>query len=124
MTAARKHLAASLEMLHQWKFPSKGSLVQSVCVSQLDIIEAIMNTSGRRMDVEFKRGDAYIEEHKEKADQGDHAAVEEIVAVLGLTRSNWTGNPEFANAELGFEDENLEEVLKAVFMSFVPDTSK
>ena len=39
-------------------------------------------------------------------------ATEELVSVVGIIDSNWEDKDDFANALLGFENEDLEEVVR------------
>ena len=103
---------------------NKMLYIQSFCVSQLDIIEGIMRTSARQIEVSFVKSQPFIEDKKERSNAGDRSATEDLVSVLGLTRANWEGKADFANKLLGFENEDLDEVLKEVHKSLIEDQAK
>ena len=90
-------------------------LVESFKVSQVEVLEAIQKLPGRRpfetTNIDTK---AYIAEKRKMADKGDAEAVEELVAVLGILRSNWKGEKLFANDLLGLKEEDLQSVVKQV----------
>ncbi|KAI9631727.1 uncharacterized protein MKK02DRAFT_21370 [Dioszegia hungarica] len=90
-------------------------LIQSFCVSQLEIIKAMDEVKGRRpVKGVYVESEGFIEEKAAEAKKGDAEAVEELVAVLGIKRSNWTGDKLFANELLGLKEENLRDVVHDV----------
>lgn len=93
---------------------NKMLLIQSFCVTQLEVVSAIEGVKGKKMDSKCIDSEAYIKEKAKEADKGDAEAVEELVAVLGITRSNWIGDELFANRLLGLKEENMEEVVRRV----------
>lgn len=90
-------------------------LVHSFRTSQVAVIKAIEQLKGRgkfqTTEVETKR---YIKEKRALADKGDAEAVEELVAVLGILRSDWKGDKLFANELLGLKEEDMGEVVQTV----------
>jgi hypothetical protein len=91
-------------------------LIQSFCVSQVEVIRAVDRVKGRKRAIRAKDVDSgpYIDEKAEEARTGDSEAVEELVAVLGIKRSNWTGDKRFANDLLGLPEENMEAIVNDV----------
>lgn len=92
---------------------NKMLLIQSFCVSQLQVLDAI-RAAGRDIKGKEVESERYIEEKAKEAKKGDAEAVEELVAVLGIKRSNWTGDGLFANALLGLQEENMQDVVNGV----------
>jgi hypothetical protein len=94
---------------------NKMLLVQSFRTSQTAIIRAIQDLPGRQ---KFKTRNvetgSYIKEKRKLADKGDMDAVEELVAVLGILRSDWKGDELFANELLGLDEEDMGEVVRKV----------
>lgn len=99
---------------------NKVLFVQSFCVSQNALLQALERatataTAGagawtvRRLDT-----DAFVAERKACADQGDLAAVEDLVFALGVLEGDWTQKPEFAMDLLGLQDEDLDAAIAAV----------
>lgn len=96
-------------------------LVQSFCVTQLEVLEAIESVRGSKSKLTRKevRSKEYIEEKGREVEKGDLESVEELVAVLGIKRANWKGKEEFANELLGLEEENLEDVVAEILRDMV-----
>lgn len=93
-------------------------LVESFRVTQLDVIKAIESLPGRKkFSTTIVESEEYIKEKRAEADKGDAEAVEELVAILGILRSNWKGDKAFANELLGLKEENMDEVVKQVLGS-------
>lgn len=93
---------------------NKMLLIQSFCVTQLEVIHAVERAIGQTVHGQYVDSEPYIAEKAKGADKGDAEAVEELVAVLGIKRSNWTGNALFANRMLGLKEESLEDVVRRV----------
>lgn len=90
-------------------------LIQSFCVSQKEVIAELDRIKGRQaVQGTYVESEGYIKEKAAEAKKGDAEAVEELVAVLGVKRSNWTGDKLFANELLGLEEENLRDVVREV----------
>jgi nucleoside-diphosphate-sugar epimerase len=87
---------------------------QSFCVSQLDVLAALEKATDSKWAVNRFDADEYIRENKVKADAGDHDARENLVFAVGAVDGDWEKKPEFAMDVLGFENEDLYEVVAAV----------
>lgn len=88
--------------------------VQSFCVSQNALLAALERATASTWTVRRHETDAFVAENKAKADQGDLAAVEDLVFVLGVLEGDWTQKPEFSMDLLGLQDEDLDTVVAAV----------
>ncbi|KAK3367840.1 isoflavone reductase family protein [Podospora didyma] len=87
-------------------------MVQSFCVSQLDVLSALERATGTQWKAEFRDTDAFIAEKKTLADAGDKEAIEDLVFALGVIEGNWEEEEDFAMELLGLkEDENLDRVV-------------
>ncbi|SMY22197.1 unnamed protein product [Zymoseptoria tritici ST99CH_1A5] len=88
--------------------------IQSFLVSQNEVTAAFERaTGGAKWEVVSKDSEKYREEEKIKADAGDKEAVENLVWLLGAIDADWTGKKDFAMEELGLEEEDLDEVVRA-----------
>lgn len=94
--------------------------IQSFCVNQFDVLEALMRASGQNFTNSFVKSEDYLSEQKKKADAGDKEAVENIVWALGTVNANWEKKQNFANELLGLKTEDLDEEIKKVYMSLAP----
>ena len=90
-------------------------LVQSFCVTQLEVLHAIESVKGvtklKRMEIGSRE---YVKEKSQEADKGNTEAVEELVGVLGIKRANWDGEEEYANELLGLKEESLRDIVSGV----------
>ncbi|KAL2204569.1 NmrA-like family protein [Sarocladium strictum] len=93
---------------------NRAIYVQSVCVTQLELLEAIEKVTGVKWTKEDLDSKAFLAEEKAKVDAGDHAAVEEVVYVIGQLEADWREKEGFAMELLGLEDEDLEQILRKV----------
>jgi len=94
---------------------NKMLYMQSFCVSQNEVLAELEKVSGKKFKDEQLSSEEYIKGKKDAVDKGDRDATEQMVAVLGLTRANWTREKEFANDLLGLKEENLAEVVKKTY---------
>lgn len=90
--------------------------VQSFRITQQQVlkeINSILREAGKsELEVEKVSARKFVKDRIEGAAKGEFEATEEMVAVLGITRSDWKSDPGFANHRLGLEEENLREVIK------------
>ncbi|KAB5533387.1 isoflavone reductase family protein [Coniochaeta sp. 2T2.1] len=89
-------------------------LMQSFCVSQLDILRSLERVMGQDWEVEYLDLDEFVAEKKRMADGGDKQAVEDLVFALGVVEGNWEGHEDFSMRLLGLENEDLDQVVKEV----------
>jgi hypothetical protein len=113
-TAQIGRAVAAILLEKEEETANKMLLIQSFCVTQLEVVKAIEGLRGKKMNGQYIESGPYIKEKAKEADKGDAEAMEELVAVLGIKRSNWTGDVLFANRLLGLKEENLEEVVRSV----------
>lgn len=99
------------------KTANKMLYIQSFCVNQFDVLEALMRASGMNFTNSFLKSEDYLQEQKRKADAGDKTAIEDLVFALGVLNADWTKKENFANELLGLEDEDLDAVIKQVYTS-------
>jgi putative NADH-flavin reductase len=88
--------------------------VQSFCITQLELLAALEKATGSKWKTEDLESKSFLEKEKSKADAGDHAAIEEVVFVIGTLEADWRGKEGFAMDLLGLEDEDLDQVLTQV----------
>ncbi|KAM7205203.1 hypothetical protein V8F20_003340 [Naviculisporaceae sp. PSN 640] len=101
-------------------------MIQSFCVSQLDVLESLRKvreeldmTRGKETEtewkVEYRDLEGFIAEKKDVADKGDKEAVEDLVFALGIVDGNWEEKEDFAMGLLGLEEDDLDtEVRRAL----------
>lgn len=99
---------------------NKVLFLQSFCVSQLDVLAALEKATGEKWKVNWHDSGAFIKENKAKADAGEKGAISNLVFALGAIDGDWEKRPGFAMEALGFENEDLAEVVNRV----VSETSK
>ena len=87
--------------------------VQSFCVTQLDVLEALKGATGSEWTVKHWDAEEFIKVHREKI-PSDPGAIEDVVFALGILDSNWEGRDDFAMDLLGLKDENLNDAVKQV----------
>ena len=87
---------------------------QSFCVSQLDVLAALEKATGAKWTVNKLKSDDYIREMKVLADGGDHDGTENLVFAVGAIDGDWEKREGFAMDVLGFENEDLQDVVNAV----------
>jgi len=94
---------------------NKMLYMQSFCVSQNEVLSELEKVSGKKFEVKQLSSEEYIKGKKEAVDKGDSNSTEQMVAVLGLTRADWTREKDFANELLGLKEEDLAEVVKKTY---------
>jgi len=101
---------------------NKKLYMQSFLTTQSEVLAALEKVSGKKFEVTQLRSGEYIKEKKKRLDQGgeDQAEVtEQLVAVLGITRANWTSEKEFANELLGLREEDVEEEVRRTYEKLI-----
>lgn len=88
--------------------------VQSLCVSQNQVLKAYEQATGSSWEVETLDSKQYEKQEKRKADDGYADAVENLVWLLGTVDANWETKDNFAMKALGLENEDLDDVVKRV----------
>ncbi|KAL6719670.1 hypothetical protein ACLMJK_001591 [Lecanora helva] len=90
--------------------------IQSVCVSQNELLRSLERLSGKEWTTKHVSADEYIKQTQAKLDQNPNDAEEweNMVSVVGIVDTNWTGKDEFANSLLGLPDEDLDQVLRGI----------
>lgn len=89
-------------------------LMQSFCVSQLDILRSLEKATGVKWETEYVGIDEFVAKHKARVDAGDKASNEDLVFALGVIEGNWEEHEDFSMELLGLENEDLDEVVKKV----------
>jgi hypothetical protein len=106
-------VAAVLESEERLKATAnKILLIQSFRVSQREVLHTINQFLKKDVMVEKVSARQFVEDRIEGAAKGDGEAMEEMVAVLGIKRTDWKGDSGFANEILGLEEEDLTEVVR------------
>ncbi|KAK5109286.1 hypothetical protein LTR62_007160 [Meristemomyces frigidus] len=90
--------------------------VQSFCVTQAEVANAFEDVSGESWDVRILDSEKFRTEQERLRDEGSKEAVEELVWWLGTVDAEWPSRSNFANKDLGLEDEVLEDVVRRVLM--------
>lgn len=91
---------------------NKILLIQSFRVSQSQVLNTVNHLLKEEMKVEKVSSKQFVEDRIEGAAKGDNEATEEMVAVLGIKRTDWKGDSGFANEILGLKEEDLEQVVQ------------
>ena len=87
--------------------------VQSVCVSQNELLASLKRATGDgNWSVTEQKSKEVLDGARQKADQGDADAKEEIVSAWGLVASNWEKTQKLCNGLLGIEDEDLDTAVR------------
>ena len=94
---------------------NKVLYIQSLCVSQKEVLATLERVSGRQFVATFVESESSIKTEKQKMDDGDGNAVEELVSVLGITRPNWENK--LANELLGLSPADLQDCVARVWNS-------
>ena len=87
-------------------------MVQSFCVSQLDILRSLERVTGAPWEAVHVDLDEFVRKHKALADQGSKESIEDLVFALGVMEGNWEDKEDFAMDLLGLENEDLETVVR------------
>jgi hypothetical protein len=97
---------------HEDKTANQMLLVQSFCITQQELVEVVQSVTGARLAAEFVDSKAFLWKQLAKVEKGQREGLAAAVAVLGIKRSNWTGEATFANELLGLKEEDLETVVR------------
>ena len=92
--------------------------IQSLCVTQNEVLKALERNSGQAWQVEYLKSDEYIRELKAEVDldPGNQEGRVNLVSVVGIVDANWEGMDDFANPLLGLGEENLDALVKDVLL--------
>jgi nucleoside-diphosphate-sugar epimerase len=96
---------------------NKTLFIQSFCISQLQLVQALEKATGTKWTVNDYDSREFINERRAKADAGDFMANEDLVFAIGTLYADWTQRDEFAMDLLGFENEDYEKVVADVVNS-------
>lgn len=96
---------------------NKTLFIQSFCISQNQLVEALEKATGTKWTVNNYDSQEFIDARREKADAGDYMANEDLVYAIGTLDADWTQREEFSMELLGFEDEDYEAVVASVVNS-------
>ncbi|TKX24382.1 hypothetical protein C1H76_3488 [Elsinoe australis] len=103
-----------LKMAEREETRDRVLFMQSFCVTQLDILEAVQKATGSKWEVEYLDVDDFIRDNKKKADAGDKEAIEELVFALGVIDGDWEKRPEFSMELLGLKNQDLQTVVSDI----------
>ena len=90
--------------------------VESVCVSQMELLTVLEKLEGRKWQAEHVASDEYMKRTQAKLDKspGDADEMEDMVSVVGIIDGNWEGKEGFANHLLDLKREDLEWLVKNI----------
>ena len=90
--------------------------IQSVCVSQNEILQSLERLSGNSWERKYVPSDKYIKETQARLENNpnDVEEWENMVSVVGMVDANWEGKDDFANHLLGLKNEDLDQVIKEI----------
>lgn len=88
--------------------------VQSFCPTPLELVAALERATGHPWHTAHVDSNGFLDRETKALEQGDEHAVHNIVFVLGAVDADWTRRDEFAMDLLGFEDEDLDAVVRDV----------
>jgi putative NADH-flavin reductase len=92
-------------------------LIQSFCISQLDVLRSLEKATGSKWTADYVDIDEFVAKHKAQADAGNKDSIEDLVFALGVIEGNWEEHEDFAMELLGLQNEDLDEVVKKVVAS-------
>ena len=113
-TLARVGEATSRILQRPDETANRVLFIQSFCVTQVEIVKAFEKASGSEYEVAWLDADSYEREQKAKRDEGDAAAIENLVWLLGAIEGNWEERDEFAMGLLGLGNEDLDGAVEKV----------
>lgn len=87
-------------------------MIQSFCVSQLDVLRSLEKATGSKWDAKHEDIDEFVARHKAKADAGNKESIEDLVFALGVVEGNWEDKEDFAMDLLGLQNEDLDQAVK------------
>ncbi|KAK5061603.1 hypothetical protein LTR84_008147 [Exophiala bonariae] len=93
---------------------NKRLFVQSFLITQNQLLEVLEKVTERKWDVEHVESEKFMVETKAliEREPGNAVAREDLVGVVGIVEGNWEEKDSFANALLGLQEEDLEEVVR------------
>ena len=88
--------------------------IQSVCVSQNEVLESLERISGHSWHVKHMLSEDFIKDTQAKLSRNpdDAEEWENMVSVLGIVDSTWESKDDFANTLLGLDGEDLDQLIK------------
>lgn len=104
-------------LLKEEETKNRVLLIQSFCVSQLDVLRSLERATGAEWTAEYVDIDEFVKKHKARADAGDKQSIEDLVFALGVIEGNWEEHEDFAMELLGLQNEDLDEVVGKVVAS-------
>jgi len=79
----------------------------------VNTINSLLKERGKKeMEVKKVSSRQFVQDRMEGAAKGEDLATEEMVAVLGIKRTDWKGDSGFANGLLGLKEEDLTDIVK------------
>ncbi|KAG7137381.1 hypothetical protein HYQ45_005228 [Verticillium longisporum] len=114
LTRVGEAVVRILKMYPREEIKNRTLFIQSFCIDQNELVASLQRATDAKWTVNDLESEAFIQEKKAKADGGDVAAVEDLVFAIGTLDADWTQRDDFAMKLLGFEGENLDEVVASV----------
>ena len=110
-------------LLNEKETRNRMLYVESVRVSQNEVLEALKKATGEEWSVEHIKSEDYIKAQQAELENhpGDGEATENLVSVVGIIDSNWEGKKDLVNSLVGVEEEKLDDVAKKVVESLAID---
>lgn len=102
---------------------NRAVFVQSFCPTQLEVLAALERATGTKWRTQRLDSNAFLARQSRLLAEGDGAATEEIVFVLGTVDADWTRRDGFAMRLLGLDDERLDDVVAAVVAAAASETA-
>ena len=106
--------ATSRILLNLEATQDKAVFVQSFSVSQNQVVKSFERATGSSWKINWLDSKDYEKEEKQKADDGDLDAAENLVWILGAQEANWESKDGFAMRTLGLENEDLDTVVNKI----------
>ncbi|KAF2742461.1 NAD(P)-binding protein [Sporormia fimetaria CBS 119925] len=91
--------------------------VQGLYVTQNEVLRELERVTGGKWEVVEQRSEKELEVLRPRMLEGDMEAREEVVAIWGIIRGDWTKKEGFANELLGLKEEDLRSVVEEVVKS-------
>lgn len=107
--------AKALQQAEHPRLKNKLVYVQSVRISQGELVSALEKVTGEKFEVQDLKSAEFIKKHKSLLEEkpGDHDITEELVTVGGIIGTDWdTKGDAFVNDLLSMPQEGLEDLVR------------
>lgn len=93
---------------------NRALFIHSFNPTQLEILASLERVTGQTWRTRGVNSNVYLEQQRRELNDGNEAALEEVIFVLGIRNADWSLKEGFANHFLGLENESLDGVIATV----------